>query len=403
MAARKLLTQLAIEKAKPRPERYDLPDGPGGVPGLALRVTPDGVRTFALRYRLAGQQRRLTIGRYPAMGLGEARTAARAGLEMAMRGEDPAATKAEAKREREANTVAAVVALYVDRNLKRNTRRWQDAEAMLRRDVVSVWAARPLASITRRDVIALVDAIADRGSPVTANRVLSKIKALFAWAMARDLVQVSPAALVAPPTKETPRERTIDEAELRAIWPALEAMGYPFGTLGRLLLLTGQRRGEVAGMAWSEIDLIGATWRISPERSKTRAAHILPLPEAACAILAALPRIVGCDLVLPSRSGSDRPISGFSKGLRTAQRRSGTSGWTWHDCRRTVRTGMARLGVLPHIGERVLNHAVGSDVARIYDLHRYQGEMRAALTLWSAELHRIVTGGEAQVVALRRA
>ena len=153
-------------------------------------------------------------------------------------------------------------------------------------------------------------------------------------------------------------------------------------------------------MRWDQLDLERATWTLPAASTKTSVEHIVPLVPVAVATLAAIPRIGSSELVFPStRATSVNPVSGFGRPLVAAQRLSGTAGWTWHDLRRTVRTGMGRLGVQPHIGERVLNHAVGSEVARVYDLHRYLPEMRAALELWAAELERIVTGAPAKVVS----
>ncbi len=403
MAQKRILTALMVEKAKACPgRRYDLPDGPGGIPGLALRVSERGVKTYSLRYRVNGRMGRITLGRYPVMTLADARTAARAALEMAGRGEDPALAKAEAKRERAENSVAAVVAQYVARHARPKLRRWRDVERMLDLDVVPAWGDRPLASIAKRDVIRLVERVVDRGAPVSANRLLALVQRVFNWAIARGIVETNPAAGIEMPHRERPRARTLTEPELRAVWPAFEAVGYPFGVLGQLLLLTAQRRGEIAGMRWDQLDLERGLWTLPPAATKTEVEHIVPLVPAAVALLETIPHIEGSPLVFPSlRRTSTRPISGFAKPLAAAHRMSGTSGWTFHDLRRTCRTAMGRLGVEPHIGERILNHAVGSDVARIYDLHRYEGQMRAALELWAGEVERIVAGEAAKVVALR--
>jgi integrase len=400
MAKQALLTQLAVDKVKARGPRDNR--RVGGIPNLYLRISEDGRKTYSLRYRLPdGRQPRMTLGTHPVMSLAAAKTAAVAALEMAARGEDPAAAKAEAKRARDENSVAAVVAQYVARHARPKLRRWRDVERMLELDVVPAWGERPLASIAKRDVIRLVERVVDRGAPVSANRLLALIQRVFNWAIARGIVETNPAAGIDMPHRERPRARTLTELELRAVWPAFDAIGYPFGVLGQLLLLTAQRRGEIAGMRWDQLDLERALWTLPPAATKTEVEHIVPLVPAAVALLEAVPRIEGSPLVFPSlRRTSARPISGFAKPLAAVQRLSGTSGWTWHDLRRTCRTNLGRLGVEPHIGERILNHAVGSDVARIYDLHRYEAQMRQALELWLHELDRLVRGGERKVVAL---
>jgi integrase len=404
MAQQRILTALMVEKAKPRPgARYDLPDGPGGIPGLALRVTERGVKTYSLRYRLHITMRRVTLGKHPVLSLGDARARAREALRLVEEGKDPAAL-AEAEGQAARRTVAAVVAAYVEKRLKPRARRWADVEAMLRRDVVAAWGSRPIAEITKRDVRDLIGAIHARGAPVVANRVLSHLRGLFKWAIRNDYTTANPALDIDRPHDERPRERVLTEAELRAVWAAWGAMGYPFGTLGQLLLLTGQRRGEWAGASWSEIEFGRAVWNLPGSRSKTGAAQLLPLVPQVLAILEAIPRMEGTDLLFPAgRTGSANPISGFSKGIATAQKLSGVAGWHWHDLRRTCRTGFARLGVTAAVGERILNHSDGtrSRVAAVYDQHSYQGEMRRALELWAAEVERIVAGEPAKVVALR--
>jgi integrase len=414
MPTKHILTQLAIEKAKTRGRRYDLPDGPGGVPGLMLRVSERGVKTFALRFRLRDEQPRMTLGKHPGMTLAGARTAARDALALVDQGIDPRKAKiiegvvvevdpAAAAAEADRNSVAAVAAEYVERYLKRNTKRWRDAEQMLARDVLPVLGERCIASLTRRDVLDVVDAVVDRGSPVSANRVLSLLKRFLGWAVERGVLGANSAAGVKPPHKERPRERSLSEAELAAVWAAFERMGWPFGPLGKLLLLSGQRRGEIAGLRWSELDVEAGVLRLAGTATKTGVEHLVPLSRAAVEILRGLPKIDDSSLVFPaSRLGSANPVSGFSKALRMAHRLSGITGWHFHDLRRTAATHMARMNVAPHVVERILNHGGGSTmsvIARTYNTHSYQAEMRSALERWSSEVERIVVG-EAKVVRL---
>jgi integrase len=403
--ARKRLSELMIERvAAPKAGRLELADAV--LPGLSLRVTPDGTRTFALRYRVGGKQQRLTLGRYDPDGfnLTTARAKARAALDQVDAGKDPAEVRRDAAPGR--GTVAEVVEDFAARHLRRNTKRPQDVEQMLRRDVVRCWGERSIASITRRDVLDLIDEVVDRGSPVTANRLLSWTKTLFAWAIDRGVVDANPAAGIKAPHKERPRDRTLTEDELRRVWRAFDRMAYPFGDLGKLLLSTAQRRGEVANMRWDQIDLDAAVWRLESADTKAAREHIVPLAPQAVQILRQMPRFERSPLVFPaSRLSSDQAVSGFSKALKRAIDLSGVDGWHWHDLRRSATTGMAKLGVPPHICERVLNHTAGrtlSQVARVYNVHSYGDEVRRALELWAAEVERIVTGQPAKVVALHR-
>jgi integrase len=392
---KRILTQLAVDRAKPTGQRYDLPDGPGGVPGLMLRIGEAGTKTFALRYRIGDRQPRLTLGSAGTMRLTAARTAARAILEQVERGIDPVAAARAAKEaselELERDSVEAAIEQYAVRYLRRNTKRQLD---------------RPLKAITTRDVLDMIDGIVDRGSPVSANRALDLIKRFLHWAVGRRIIETNVAAELKHMHKEKPRERTLSEAEIKAVWLALEQQGWPFGALGKLLLLTCQRRGEIAGLRWADLDLEKGILRLGAGATKTGVEHLLPLSAAAVEILRDLPRIGDSPLVFPAkRTDSANPISGFSKGVRTAHRLSETADWNYHDLRRTGASNLARLGIAPHVVERILNHSGGSTmsvIARTYNTYSYQLEMRQALEVWAAEIDRIATGTEAQMVPLAR-
>jgi integrase len=391
-----ILTQLTVDKTKPRGGRYEIPDGPGGVPGFALRVGTTGGKSYVVRVRARGIQRRVLIGKAAVLDLAEARARARKIVDQAREGMDPA-PKAQPRRE----TVAAAAEEYLARHVRRNLRSSVATERRLKRDVVAAWGDRPVDSITRRDVVALVDAIADK-APVSANRTLQLVHRFFRWCVKRSILEANAAAGIDLPHKEHGRDRTLTDGELAAAWGAFEAMGWPWGDFGRLLVLTGARRAEWAEARWSELDLEHALWTLPPARSKSGKGHVLPLTPLMIEILTAMPRVDGEELLFPSRRRG-RPIRSFSKALPWVHEASGTSGWSWHDLRRTFRTGLARLGVQPHVAERVIGHAFGSKVERTYDRHRYLPEVRQALLLWQAELERIIGGGAPKVEPLRRA
>ena len=391
----KRLTVKRIESLKPRAKPYEVPDGLG----LFLTMRPTGAASFNLRYRFEGRSRNLTIAS-AAIGLATARELAREALVEIARGNDPGAIKKERAAASEAakrDTVAAAVEAFLAApkpKAKAKAKQWKpswakEAERLLRVEVVAKWGNRRLADITDDDVKRLVQAIAKR-APTTGNRVLAILRGLCNWAVKEQLIATSPAQGVDKPSAEKSRERALDDRELALVWKASEALGWPFAALIQLLILTGQRRGEVAGMRWREVDFDKAQWRIPSERSKNHLVHVVPLAPQAVDILRTLPRFGGSDFLFSSGA---TPPSGFSLAKRRLDREivkqlvgaDAIEPFTVHDIRRSVASGLARLGVPLEVTEKILNHTSGSfaGVAGVYNRHDYEGEMRTALTAWA--------------------
>jgi integrase len=221
------------------------------------------------------------------------------------------------------------------------------------------------------------------------------VHALMNWCLSRDLIEANPASALRRPHKTKIRSRVLGDEELRRIWKAAEEFGYPFGPVAQLLMLTGQRRGEVCRMRWLDVDLRERLWVMGD--TKGGRPHAVPLPERACAILGCLPRL-GTHVFTTQR---DRPVSGFARVKRRLDRTSGIEDWVFHDLRRTVRTALARFGFEKSVCDRVLGHAT-SDVSRHYDHHSYLPQKRDALEAWGAEIERILAGEASKVTALRR-
>ncbi len=263
--------------------------------------------------------------------------------------------------------------------------------AAFERHVVPALGAVPVTALKRSQIAAMLDHCATRAGPVMADRTLAYLRAALNWYEARTDDWRSP--LVRGMARAGARERTrvLDDCELRSVWTAT-ADGAPFSRLVRVLLLTGQRRGEVAGMIWSELDLAGRLWTIPEARFKSGQAHMVPLSEPVLELLWVEPW--GSASPRPGRylfgtTGGLRPLSGFGKPLVRLHARSRTRGWRLHDLRRTVRTRMAALRVPHAVAELVLGHGKRG-LARVYDQYSYLPEMREALERWSQELARIV-------------
>ena len=373
-------------------------------------VQPSGAKSWCVRYRIAGRPAKLTLGSYPAIDLVAARKLGGEALRAVAEGRNPATERQAARRKAAvdgADTIEAVAIKFLERHAKRQTREssWRETARILGfsvdpadpaklvrsasgGDVLRQWKGKTIHAVNRRDVIELLDGIVDRGSPIAANRVLAAVRKMFAWAVSRDMLPASPCAGVKAPAPETSRDRVLSDDELRAVWRASDAIGYPFGPLTKMLMLTGQRRDEVAAMRWSELDVAARTWTLPRERTKTGKAHIVPLSDAALAVLDDLPRIAGAGYVF-STNGST-PVSGFSRAKRriddiVAQALGGSpSRWVFHDLRRTCATGMARLGVDLPVIEKVLNHVSGSfgGIVGVYQHHSYADKVRTALDVW---------------------
>jgi integrase len=394
---RKRLTELAAQRARPIPgQRVERFDGPGGVAGLALRITENGVKSWSVMYRVGNRQRRLTIGRYPEVSLAEARKQARAALELAERGIDPAGDPPERRLGRE--TVAAVCAQYVELHCRRNALRTVGSiERALRGAVLPFWGSRSIQSITRRDALDLIDTIAAR-APSMAIKVQSTIRRVFKWAVRRGIIEANPLADLEPPARERSRERVLTDAELSSIWRACEPLAWPCGPIIRLLIMTGARRGEVGGMCWSEVDVERGVWVKPAARVKSGRDHVLPLPAAALDLIASLPIVGGSRYVFVSRTGTT-PVHHLSWPKRRLDKLSGVTGWRIHDLRRTTASGLARLGIAPHVVAAVLDHTQPGPT-KIYLRHRYDAEVRAALERWADHVARLARGDTARVIKI---
>lgn len=438
----KALTVKRIENADAKPDRQEIPDGL--LVGLYLVVQPSGAKSFAVRYRYAGQPRKLTLGAFPAITLEAARDIGGKALRAAAEGRDPATEKQAAKED--AKKAAAeevrgkrdlfenVAREFIERHAMKNTREssWRETARILglkpdpdnpgkllvveRQDgrpstVINLWGGRKIQEITKRDVIALLDTVRDR-APVMANRNLAAVRKLFNWCLARDVIQVSPCSLIDPPAPERSRDRILTDDELRLIWNATGTDTSAFGPLVRLLILTGQRLAEVGGMKWDEIDFSNKLWTLPAERVKNGERHEVPLSDAAVEILKALPRIKTTKGFVFTTT-RDAAVSGFSRAkdrLDAAVEASLTEGakpperWTFHDLRRTMASGMARLGIQLPVIEKVLNHSSGSfrGVVGVYQRHSYADEKRQALDAWASFVQSTVSGKHlANVVTLR--
>jgi integrase len=387
------------------------------IKGFGVRLRPNGRKTYIVEYRPGGggrraPKRRYTIGPHGSPWTPDtARAEARRILGLVAANRDPLAERSE-RRRRDANTVAEIAADFIEKYARRRQKSWRETKRVFLSDMNPAFGNKAIENVTRQDVVRLLDRVAERG-PVMANRTLAYMRRFFNWCIERGYMEQNPCTGLRSFGEAVSRDRTLDDGELVEVWQAAEHVGSVWAPLIKLLILTAQRRSEVAEMRWSEIDFVRRTWTIPAERAKNKRAHDVPLADTALATLEAQPRLsfqdqVGSMVESPFvfTTTGKTPVSGFSKAkqildraILEARRESDPDAqamphWTFHDLRRTATTGMARLGIHPHIADAVLNHKEGTirGVAAVYNRHAYLDERRRALEAWEAHLLGCIDG-----------
>jgi integrase len=389
------LTKRAIDALPIAPK--DIVYWDSGCPGFGVKVTPKGRKVFIVLYRAgaAGSRlRKYTIGPYGRVTLHQARAAALKIFAARTEGRDPAAEKQQARRRLVTDRVDDLVELFMGEHVSK-TRSAREISRLLRREVIPKWGMRSVHEIGKRHVIELVMEVAARGAPSAANKLLKVVKTFFGWCVGRAILDVSPAKGLAAPARETARDRVLNDDELALIVGAAREIDGPYGGIVELLALTGQRREEVAQLTWDELDLASQTWTLPASRTKNGKPHIVHFSQAAITVLMRIPRL---GRFVFSLSGT-KPFQGFSQAKLELNRLSGVTGWRLHDLRRTCVSGMARLGVAPHVADKVLNHQTGtiSGVAAVYQRHEFLVERKDALERWGAHVADLLKNTERRV------
>jgi integrase len=369
-------TTKAIERLKPRNNRYEVSDDTG----LRVRVAPTGRKSFVWRYRLNGRQKVLRLGGTDDTSLKDARDA------MATAQAAVASGRAPGSRERffwvhKSVTVKEVAEEYLEHHARR-LKSGANAERILNQDVIPYIGDKPAADITRRDIVELLDRVGKRGDGIY-TRVRSIVTMMFRVGVERGLIEDNPAHTL-PKRPKKARERVLTDAELAVIWYGIEKTMAAPAMIGmiRFLTLTGLRVSEAAGARWGDV----RDGVLAVSSTKTGNAHYVPLSAQALAVIEAVPAH-GDHIFSTYHARRWRPI--HTRSVSSAPRyydHFGLPHWTIHDLRRTFRTGLARLGIAPHIAERAINHAVGSAVSRVYDRHTYAAELREAFDAWGAHV-----------------
>ncbi len=399
------LSDKLVRSLEPKKSAYEIRERDG----FGVRVLPSGTKAWFYTYEIQGTRRRYSLGRYPGVSLKEARREHGIQAGVVEKGIDPQVLRMAKKAEEQAApTVEWLIGEYIKRWAKRRKRTWEDDQRQLDKDVRPRWGKRKAAEVTRKDVVALLDDVVARGSPIAANRLLACVRRMFNWAVEVGILEATPCYRVRAPSKENRSDRVLSTDEIHTVWHAWQDGGATEETRKALqfLLATAQRPGEVIGCTWEEID--GTWWTIPAERAKNGQAHRVPLSPLALEILGNR----GKGHVFSGRKGG--PLSDKALGRATARHAKmesepiksrgrgiyqrhklpvvwGLERFSPHDLRRTAASHMTGSGISRLVVSKILNHAE-PHVTATYDRHGYDHEKREALEAWSRKLRQIVEG-----------
>jgi integrase len=395
-SSRTVLTDLYLRSLGPAERGRRLTIWDAARPHFGVRITDRAAVSFFVMRRLPGKRQpiRVMLGRYPEVTLAEARRRASVAISDLASGIHPRERERErlvAEQVKREHTFATLADRYLSQRAASSKRPRLIGQIVAR--LVMMWGQRPVTSISRSDVVAMVeDAAKDRGRDSAkqmhtyAASVLQYGCELEFGGLQHNVCKVVKVSKIVG--KGRSRDRMLTDQELRAVWVAATTLAYPCGPFIKLLILTGARRDEVAAMTWSELDLDAGLWNLRRDRTKTEELEEKPLSAMAVDIIRSLPRYEGPHVLSASRGA--RPITKFSHFKnQVAALAPGIKDWRFHDLRRTMRTGLSSLKVTPFIGELCIGHAQ-KGVHPIYDLHRYQDEKREAMEKWAALVRSIV-------------
>jgi integrase len=390
------LTKHAVDEIQP--DSIDKYYWDSEITGLGLKVTPRGRKTFLVQYRPGGRKtptRKMSIGKYGPVTVQKARKEASQILGLRAEGRDPAFERQQARQRLLSDRFSDIADDYLTKYASQN-RTMNETTRIIRKDVLPKWGTRSIHEIGKRDINNLLDTKSDCGSKYMANRLLATLRKLFNWCVSRGIISISPCDGVSAPHREKSRDRILNSQELLSVIHASRKMDGVFGVIVQCLIFTAQRRNEVSDMRWTELDLDQSLWTIPGERTKNEKPHFVHLTEQVKTVVSNMPAIG--EFVFTSNG--ETPFSGFSKAKKRLDKNSGITDWRLHDIRRTVATGMATLGIAPHIADKVLNHQSGaiSGVAAVYQRHDFLEERKSALEAWENHVQGLIDGTDRQNV-----
>lgn len=390
----KRFTETSVDKMKPHPEKR-LEIGDAITPGLSLRITPNGHKSWTSHFRFGGKQMRLSLGTYPAISLKKARALAwdvKRDLDM---GINPVKKrkeqiKAQLQEEETTKTVAELSKEYIERDAKPKNRTWKGTQQVFDNHILPAIGFMEVDKVRRRDILKMLEPLARSERPHAANHVLVAVRRMFNWAIEVDELEYNPCTKIKKPVPVVSRDRFFNDDECRRFWLACDKVGYPYGPLCKLLLLLGQRAQEIATLRWQDIDFDEKVIRLSADKVKNKKNHEVPLSDQAIEIIQGLPRFKGGKYLFSTSHGR-QAVNGFGKAKAWFKEEFEAEDWRYHDLRRSCATGLARLGVRRDTIRQVLNHSDNS-VTAIYDRYGYMPEKRHALDIWARHLQELIEG-----------
>lgn len=397
-------TDASIKALKPKSERYEVWETNGK--GFGLRVSPTGRKSWLFMYRFETISRRMTLGTYPGLTLSEAHTAHAKAKEKLEKGIDPGALHVQGNSDhRRAPTVQILIDEYIEKRSK-TKKAWEEEKRILEKDVLPKWKNRKAKDIKRRDVLLLLDKIVERGSPVMANRTLGVLQRMFKYGIGRDILEANPCSVIERPGVENQRDHVLSAGEIEKFWFGLDKCEMAEGTKLALqfLLISLQRKSEVAQAEWKEFDFKSGWWTIPKEKTKNGLPHRVYLSPTSLSLLREIKEISGNSIYLfPSPRGKGtKPITSrsLSQALLRNQNNIGIEHFVPHDLRRTASSYMTGSGISRSVVQKVLNH-VEPGVTAVYDRYSYDKEKKGAMIKWDRTLQAILSGETGKIIEMK--
>ncbi|MBF0613294.1 MAG: tyrosine-type recombinase/integrase [Magnetococcales bacterium] len=385
-------TDRKIRSFQPGEKRVEIWEGTGN--GFGVIVSPSGTKTWVFRYRYDGKYKKMTFGQYPEITLAKARELHQEARRKVALGIDPCLERQTVRQEIiTAPTIGQLAERFIEEHSKPKKASWKEDQRILNYDVLPRWQHRKARDIKRADVRAMLHEIQQRGKPIIVNRTLAMIRKMFNWAIEIELLDDNPCFSIRAPVKERPRERYLTEDEIRRVWHGLSNLeiSKEVSLLLKLMLVTAQRKGELVHAEWKDMDLNSGWWSLPGTKTKNRYSNRIPLSRLALDLLAEVKQLSGDDPWLFPGRGNDGPIDDETPNhaLMDIIENLGVAHFTPHDLRRTAGTHMTSIGVPRLVLSKIMNHIVRT-TTRIYDLHTYDNEKKAALDAWGEKLASIV-------------